>query len=225
MRWGLLLAALLLPLPALPALARPVVVVELFTSEACSDCPPAEQFLRQLQASDPAVLPLSFHVTYWDGPTWTDRYSLQASTDRQDWYAGLQNSEMFTPETVVNGTKALVGSDRAGITAAIAAAGGAASVPVAVAVRDGARVAVAVGAGAGLATVWLIGYDPLHITAIGGGENGGATVAEANVVRSISRLGTWHSAAATFGAARPAGAKLAVLVQRDDGGIEGAASN
>ena len=221
MRWGLLLAALLLPLPAL---ARPVVVVvELFTSEACSDCPPAERFLRQLQASDPAVLPLSFHVTYWNGPTWTDRYSLQASTDRQDWYAGLQNSEMFTPETVVDGTKALVGSDRAGITAAIAAAGGAASVPVAV--RDGARVAVAVGAGAGPATVWLIGYDPLHITAIGGGENGGATVAEANVVRSISRLGTWRGAAATFGAARPAGAKLAVLVQRDDGGIEGAASD
>ncbi len=219
MRWGLLLAALLLPGPAL---ARPVVV-ELFTSEACSDCPPAERFLRQLQASDPKILPLSFHVTYWDGPAWTDRYSLQASTDRQDWYAGLQNSEMYTPETVVDGAKALVGSDRAGITAAIGAAQVAASVPVAV--RDGAQVVVTVGAGAGPATVWLFGYDKLHVTPIGGGENGGATVAEANVVRSISRLGTWRGPAATFGGVRPAGAKLAVLVQRDDGVIEGAATD
>ena len=219
MRWGLLLAALLLPGPAL---ARPVVV-ELFTSEACSDCPPAERFLRQLQASDPKILPLSFHVTYWDGPAWTDRYSLQASTDRQDWYAGLQNSEMYTPETVVDGGKALVGSDRAGITAAIGAAQGAASVPVAV--RDGAQVVVTVGGrcGAGDGVAVRLRQAACHAD---------RRRREWRRDRGRSERGSQHLTARHLARAGgdvrrgPAGgAKLAVLVQRDDGVIEGAATD
>ena len=71
---------------ARPAEARPVVV-ELFTSEACSSCPPAEALLAQLQ-KDPKILPLAFHVTYWNGPAWTDKYSLGGATDRQSFLCG-----------------------------------------------------------------------------------------------------------------------------------------
>jgi len=222
----LLLAAAFLAV-ALPAAARPVVV-ELFTSEACSSCPPADDLLASLQARDPGILLLSLHVTYWNGPAWTDRFALTAATERQAWYAGLAHSQnVYTPEAVVDGGAQLVGSDRAGLTAAIAAAKAAAGAPVPVSVQGGAMIKVTVGAASaeGSGDIWLFGYDPLHVTQVGGGENGGARLTEVNVVRSMADLGTWLGGFQSFSIPRPAGTKLAVVLQAANGAIEGAATD
>jgi hypothetical protein len=120
-----------------------------------------------------------------------------------------------------------VGSDRASVTAAINAAKNAPTAAVPVSLRDGAAVTVTIGAAReqGPATAWLIGYDAQHTTRIGGGENGGATIAEVNVVRSIAALGVWQGGPLAFSVARPAGIRLAVLLQRPDGTIAGAATD
>jgi hypothetical protein len=216
-----LLAALILL--AAPAQARPVVV-ELFTSQACSSCPPADALLATL-AKNPSILPLSFNVTYWNSAAWTDHDALQAGTDRQYWYASLGNSQqVYTPEAVVDGTAQLVGSNGPGVRAAIATAQAAPAGDVPVALSGGPMLTVALGAGSGPATVWLFGYDAVHTTHIGGGENGGAVLTEVNVVRSISNLGSWTGQKMAFTMSRPVGQHMAVLLQTASGAILGAAA-
>lgn len=221
MRW-LLLVIFLLPVTAM---ARPVVI-ELFTSEACSSCPPADALLGQLKQEQRDLLALDLHVTYWNGGGWTDPYSLRAATERQEWYADLKRShELYTPEAVVDGETALVGSDRAGVLEAIARArrgAGRNTVPLQITL-DGGLVRVAVGRGSGSARLWLFGFDDTHTTHIGGGENIGATLSEVNVVRSITAVGSWQGDAQNFTLPRPNGAHLAAVLQRDDGSIVGAA--
>jgi hypothetical protein len=215
-----LLLAAALALIAGAAQARPVLV-EMFTSQACSSCPPADALLATL-AKDPAILPLSFNVTYWNSPAWTDAYGLTEATDRQTWYAGLRGSqEVYTPEAVVDGTTQLTGSDRAGVTSAIAAARTAPAGDVKVTISGGAMIKVTAGAGAGGAELWLFGFDPSHTTRIGGGENGGATLTEVNVVRSVRDLGLWTGQMISMSFSRPAGARMAAILQRPDGGIIG----
>jgi hypothetical protein len=230
MKMKILTSFVLLGLSTGTALAttRPVVV-ELFTSQACSDCPPADALLRHVQAQDHDVLALDLHVTYWNGASWTDPYSLQSATDRQNYYAALQqSSEVYTPEAVVDGQKQFVGSDRDMMAAAIdqartkIAAGG--TVPVSIN-AGGEGLSVHVGRGIGMGTVWLFGFDPQHTTHVLGGENGGATLSEVNVVRSITRLGAWNGQPMVLNTQPPAGEKFAVLVQKPDGAILGAASN
>lgn len=210
------------------AQARPVVV-ELFTSEACSSCPPAEALIARLQKSDPNILALSFHVNYWDGPAWKDKFSLAAATDRQTWYVGLKKSqEVYTPEAVVDGTAQMVGSNEAAVTNAIASAD--TSNAVTVGVNIGQMITIHVGDGTGAdavggAKIWLFGYDTSHTTQIGGGENGGATIHEVNVVRSIMPLGTWTDIASTYNMPKPLGEHVAVLLQAANGQILGAASD
>ncbi|MGH7051405.1 MAG: DUF1223 domain-containing protein [Acetobacteraceae bacterium] len=226
MRWLFLATLLLSALPS-AAVARPVVI-ELFTSEACSSCPPADLLLGRLKTEQKDVLALDLHVTYWNGSGWTDPYSLRAATERQQWYTDRKGvNELYTPEAVVDGETALVGSDRRGMLAAIRRArrgAGKDAVPLRI-TRDGNRIRVAVGRGSGPARLWLFGFDDTHTTHIGGGENGGATLTEVNVVRSITSVGTWRGDARSFALARPKGAHLALVLQRDDGSIIGAASD
>jgi hypothetical protein len=213
-----------------PALAAPrPVVVELFTSQACSDCPPADALLKNVQAENPDVLALDLHVTYWDGAFWTDPFSLQTATDRQNYYASLGgNPQVYTPEAVVDGETQFVGSDGAAMAAAIEqarakiAAGGVVSVAIS---ANAGELSVHVGQGQDKGTIWLFGFDPNHTTHVLGGENGGATLSEVNVVRSISRLGIWNGQAMTLSIRPPAGETFAILVQKQDGTIIGAASN
>jgi len=222
MRFFIALAMILCA--SLPAQARPVVI-ELFTSEACSSCPPAEALLAALK-KDPNILPLAFHVTYWNGPAWTDKYSLPGATDRQSFYAGVQHSQdVYTPEAVVDGTAGMVGSDHAAVTSAIQAAAAAPGQNVPVHVSGGDKVTVSVGAGTGTATIWLFGFDGAHTTQIGGGENGGATLKEVNVVRSITNLGGWTGTGMTYTMPKPAGEHMAVLLQQADGTVLGAAAD
>lgn len=216
-----------LVVPAI-AQARPVVV-ELFTSEACSSCPPAEALIARLQKSEPNILALSFHVNYWDGPAWKDKYSLAAATDRQTWYVGLKNSqEVYTPEAVVDGTAQMVGSNQAEVTGTIAGANTANAVPVSI--TGGPMLTIKVGDAANApaltgAKIWLFGYDGSHTTQIGGGENGGATIHEVNVVRSIMPLGNFTGIASTYTMPKPLGEHVAVLLQGANGQILGAASD
>lgn len=221
------LAAALGPalLSGAPAMARErPVVVELFTSQGCSSCPPAEAVLAEL-ARRPDVLALGFHVTYWDDLGWKDPFSFEGATQRQAAYSGqLGSGTSFTPQMVVDGRYSLVGSRRAEAASTLAKAAGQASTAADVAVtRKGGRVSVTIGAGSGSARVLLVGYDPAHSTAIARGENGGRTIAQANVVRSLRAIAAWNGAALTLNEAAPVGQDIAVLLQESSGRIVGAA--
>ena len=212
------------------AAPRPVVV-ELFTSQGCSDCPPADSLLRQVQTTDPDVLALDLHVTYWDSSTWTDPFSLRSATDLQNYYAALRHtSEVYTPEAVVDGKAQFVGSDRDAMMTAIEQAKAeikeSSVVSVSVA-PSGGRVSIHVDGtkrSAAAAEVWLFGFDPMHTTRVGGGENSGASLTEVNVVRSVTELGTWNGRVFEQNVQAPPGMHFAVVVQRHDGAILGAAT-
>ena len=221
----LIAALLLFTAGAAPAeTPRGPVVLELFTSEGCSSCPPADALLTEL-ATHPDLLPLAFHVTYWDSLGWKDPFSLAAATARQRAYAEhLGSDTVYTPELVVNGQRAVVGSDRGAVAAAIEAASHAAPALASLRLRAGqAGLAVDVGGGSGSATIWLAGYDHQHRTAIGRGENGGRTLLEANIVRSMRPIGTWTGQPMHFDVEPVAGEEAAVLLQAPDGRILGAA--
>jgi hypothetical protein len=209
---------------ASPALARPVLL-ELFTSQSCSSCPPAEALLSSLQASRADILPLSFHVDYWNALSWKDPFSSRAATDRQRGYAAALGTEVFTPQLVVDGRASAVGSDPQAVSSAIAAAQRAQAPGPAVrvqAAQGGLAITVAAGHGAG--DVLLAGYDPYHETRVAAGENGGVTLKETNVVRSLRRVGHWDGAALRLTVPLQAGERQAVFLQGPDGTILAAAA-
>jgi hypothetical protein len=210
------------------AAQRPVVV-ELFTSLACSDCPPADALLARVRAQDSDVLALDLHVTYWNDASWTDPYSLPGADALQSEYAALRHDPtVYTPEAVVDGQHSFVGSDRRAMSVAIErakariAAGGSAPVVID---RTAHELRIFIGSGRGAGTVWLFGFNPARTTAVRGGENAGATVGEVNVVRSITRLGDWRGRRLELHTRPPAGTEFAVLVQSPDGLILAAASS
>ncbi len=172
---------------------RPPVVVELFTSQGCSSCPPADEFLTEL-AMRPDVIALSLHVDYWDYIGWKDPYGSPMITKRQRRYAAaLGLRYVFTPQMIVDGRDSLVGSDRGAVESAIAAARARQkSVDVSFRPDGGGVVVIAAGeAPAAGATVWQAIYDEVQETVVKRGENAGRTIRNVNVVRSFERLGTW----------------------------------
>lgn len=211
-------------LPLVAAAAERPVVVELFTSQGCSSCPPADAYLTELSRHRGDILPLAFHVTYWNSLGWRDPYSLDAATERQAEYGARFGDGSYTPEMVVDGRKGLVGSDRANAERIIDAAKHSDVTAAAVAItRGGSSVSITVSRGSGNANVLLIGFDPEHRTAIGRGENSGRTLTELNIVRSIRSLGSWNGAPITFHVPLLQGQRAAVLLEAPDGSIVGAA--
>jgi hypothetical protein len=207
-----------------PALARPVLV-ELFTSQSCSSCPPADALLGKIKAQDHDILPLSFDVTYWDDLGWKDTDSLTAATDRQDWYASLRHStEVYTPEAVVDGHAQFVGSSAGQMSAALAAAKAAPAGDVPISISGQDNLALSIGSGAGAGSMLLVGYDDKHVTKVHAGENGGATITEVNVVRAMVPLGHWSGTPLTLRAPRPAGQHVVVILQAADGRVLGLAT-
>jgi hypothetical protein len=207
-----------------PAGADPQpAVVELFTSQGCSSCPPADALLGEL-ARRGDVLALGFHISYWDGLGWKDPLSNQASTDRQKAYARRFNDRVYTPQIVVDGTSEMVGSDRAAVFAALgdaSAARPAAIAPVSFA-ADGRSVAIGSGAGAG--EVVLVRFAQRRTTPVGAGENTGRIADDFNGVEALSTLGAWDGTTLRFAIEPPgSGEGLAVLVQAPDGHMLGAA--
>ncbi len=218
-RAALLLVGMGLAMP-LAARARPVVV-ELFTSQACAACLPADALLASY-AKNPGVLPLSLNVPYWNSPAWKDPDSLAAATARQAWYAAIANSQnVYTPQTIVDGTVALAGADAARLETAIAAARAAPAGNVPVSVKGGAMVRITIGMGSGNANILLLGFDAKRVTHISGGVNRGTVLTEVNVVRSITSLGPWSGQEMAMSMSRPAGRHMAVLLQAGNGAIIG----
>ena len=192
------------------AAARPAVV-ELFTSQGCSSCPPAEAYLGKLTARTD-VIALAFHVTYWDDLGWRDRFGLTEAVDRQNLYAkNFRSASVYTPQLVIDGLSGTPGTDLR-----LAAASDA--VPVAVDVVDG-NVQVEVGTNPHFTggDVVLLSYLRHAVSAIGRGENAGRKLEEFNIVRGIRKLGAWHGDGARFSV--PVGSlpadvtDVAVLVQ------------
>src|SRR5581483_776178 len=218
----LALAAALAPVAALAA-DRPVVV-ELFTSQGCSSCPPANAYLNDLVRDRRDVLALAFHVTYWDRLGWKDPFSMEAATERQDRYGHRFGDGSYTPEIVIDGASSHVGSRRDEVGPAIYAAKrhGRTATSVRVA-KAGDQLTIDVADGNGNGKVQLVGFDRDHETAIRRGENGGRTLRESNVVRSVREVGDWQGKALHISEKFPDGEEAAVIVQAPDGRIVGAA--
>lgn len=219
-----LAAALIAAATGAPAAhAAGPIVVELFTSQSCSSCPPADALLAELERTEPDLLPLDLHVTYWDRLGWKDPYSLQAATDRQYRYAEqLGASQVYTPQLIVAGRHQAIGSDRPAVLAALAAARAEAraqAAPALALVPDGAGLRLEAGAGQGAATLWLVGFDARRTTAVRAGENGGRRLTEVNIVRALRPVAEWRGAALSLALARPQGERAAVLLQDASGRI------
>jgi hypothetical protein len=204
--------------PATAQDANGPVVVELFTSQGCSSCPPANANLAAI-ADKPGVLALSFGVTYWDYLGWKDTFAQPAFTDRQRNYEGpLGHDGPFTPQIVVDGKADTVGNVRADVESLIAAAHRTPLTHLHLAANT-----LTIDAGqapARAADVWLVRYDPrIEQVPVQRGENAGVTLPHKNVVRSLTRLGVWNGTAASFHLPpADAGLSTAVLVQAPDGG-------
>ena len=209
--------------PAIADAADRPVVVELFTSQGCSSCPPANAYLNDLARERHDVLPLAFHVTYWDRLGWKDPFSLPAATDRQARYGSRFGDGSYTPEIVVDGLNSHVGSYRDEIGSAIDRAKAAATTAAVKVSRDGNQLLVEVGPGEGRGRVLLVGFDHYHKTAIRRGENGGRTFEELNVVRSVRPLADWQGKMLRLTEQTPEGEDAAVLIEASDGRIVGAA--
>ncbi len=222
MRNALILLLATLATPALTTQAkaeqtRPVVV-ELFTSQGCSSCPPADALLTELTRR-PDVLPLAFHVTYWNNLGWKDPYSLDIATARQRAYQRqLDADNIYTPQMIVDGRTDVVGSDRRNVERAISAAKASMTVPLTL-TNDATGLHIDIGAGQGQAALLLIGYDSAHQTAIGRGENAGRKLTESNIVRSLAVLAPWNGTAQHLQAKLPEGEHTVAILQDSAGRI------
>jgi hypothetical protein len=220
------LAAVLTAALSLPAVAEstsPPVVVELFTSQGCSSCPPADAYLGEL-ARRPDILALGFHIDYWNYIGWTDPYSLPLAAQRQRAYSQrLGLHYVYTPQMVVDGGGEGVGSEpdkiaplldaarqrlRPGPTLSLEKRGG------------GFHIHIGAGQAPSAATVWLVGIDRRDETKVLRGENEGTTASDYQVVRSFKSVGAWHGQPLDLDL--PAGAatgdQIAVLLQLDGTG-------
>jgi hypothetical protein len=171
-------------------------VVELFTSQGCSSCPAADKVLAEYSNRND-VLALSYHVDYWDYLGWKDTLASRDYSQRQrDYSAARGDSDVYTPQLVIDGRSDLPGSLRAEIEGAIASNTNLA-VPIAMAQR-GDAVTVSVGAAAGNvphATLWLVMYDRTVTVPIARGENSGKTITYTNVVRKMRPIAMWTGSA------------------------------
>lgn len=199
------------------ATAEAPIVVELYQSQGCSSCPPANAAVNAV-TNQPGIIALSFAVTYWDRLGWRDMFADKSYTQRQYDYAhALGNPNVYTPQIVINGKTALTGIKRGELATALGEAKPIAGGPSVDIMPD----AIRIGAGTGSANIWLVSYDPrIQNVAIRSGENGGRILPHKNIVRSLVKLGVWSGA--SIRVKRPMadqkGLKNVVLVQRQGAG-------
>jgi hypothetical protein len=183
------------------AQSEPRAVIELFTSQGCSSCPPADKLLGQF-AADPSLVAMSLPVDYWDYLGWKDTLAQRGHWKREQAYARARgDGQVYTPQAVVNGVLHVVGSDKDAIEHAIEKSrenAAALSLPVTLAVADGS-VTVNVPAGKDVGSeVWLCPITKAVTVAIGRGENRGRTITYHNVVRRWLKLGDWSGKSLTW---------------------------
>jgi hypothetical protein len=196
------------------------VVVELFTSQGCSSCPPAEALLGEL-ANRPDVIALEFHVDYWDYIGWKDAFAKPDFTERQRAYVrSLKGRYSYTPQMVIDGQTHVVGSHRDEVEFLIRKYRDMETDGPAVAMkRKGETLDVSVGSAkaGGTYDVVLVTFDKPHVTEVRRGENRGRKLTNANVVREIKSIGTWSGKAKSFDvplAGMDGDGGCAVLVQK-----------
>ncbi len=203
----LLLAA---PLPA-----ATVQVIELYQSQGCSSCPPANAALNGI-ADRTDIIALSFAVTYWDQLGWTDRFAKPAFTARQRAYAASMGAEsVYTPQMVLNGRKAIVGSRKGELEAALKSAP---TLPgVAFRLENGS---VHTAAGGPPRDIWLVSYDPrIQQVAVKAGENSGRTLPHRNIVTGLQLIGKSGSRPLKLPPAIPGQSRILLLQEPDAGPI------
>ncbi|WP_420407818.1 DUF1223 domain-containing protein [Hoeflea sp.] len=187
-------------LPATAAASDFKAVVELFTSQGCSSCPPADAELARL-AEEGDVLALSYHVDYWNYRGWVDTLATRDSTERQYGYAEtLKRKGVYTPQAVVNGVDHANGANPAAVQALIdkhAATGQGLSVEVEAAYDD-AGVTISIGPGSGEASIVAVYFDDSNTVEIERGENAGSTITYRHSVREIETVGMWAGTAQTL---------------------------
>ena len=208
-RWSGALGASALGVCAIVAIIRPAhadprAVVELFTSQGCSSCPPADQIIGEL-AKDPNVIALSMPIEYWDYLGWKDTLADSRFSARQKAYSQMRGDrDVYTPQVIVNGSANVIGSDRAGIESAILntqKAVGVMSVPVTMTL-SGKQINVSVAASkattSGHGEVWICSVSKAVPISIGRGENRGRQVTYYNVVRNILKVGDWNGSSGSW---------------------------
>ncbi len=174
--------------------AKPPVLVELFTSQGCSSCPPADKLAGKLATRDDVVV-VSLNVDYWDYLGWKDTLARAEFTKRQMDYAHARgDGDVYTPQMVINGAAHVVGSNQGPVEDAIATAA-AASVAVNVSAKENELI-IDIGEGAASeATIWLMAVNPAVEVVIERGENSGSTITYHNVVRGLVPAGMWKGTA------------------------------
>jgi hypothetical protein len=181
-----------------PAHADPRAVVELFTSQGCSSCPPADKIIGDL-SSDPSIIALSMPIDYWDYLGWKDTLADSRFSARQRAYSRMRGDrEVYTPQVVVNGSTHVIGSDRTGIDNAIGKTdrgAGVMSVPVTMSL-SGKQINVSVAASkeptASHGEVWICSVARSVPISIAKGENRGQQITYHNVVRNLLKVGDWN---------------------------------
>jgi hypothetical protein len=197
---GSLVAATVAVAPAWAGERAGPVVVELFTSQGCNSCPPADAYLGEL-AKRPDILALSWHVDYWDYIGWKDPFAQHAFTVRQHAYSrSLAERYVYTPQMVINGHLQGIGSERADIERLIGEAKteqtrAAARGPRLSLVGDGVHIE---GGPVTPSNVWIAIFDPQHSTAVEQGENAGQRLGEYNVVREWTQIGKYDGKPVTL---------------------------
>jgi len=173
---------------------RGPTVVELYTSQGCSSCPPADALLGKLAKME-GILALSFHVDYWDYIGWKDPFAKPINSQRQREYSRIfRKSYVYTPQMVIHGMAEATGSNAAAINASIKHAKLAPDTPIKLTrLKSGdLKIRIARGRQPGQASVWLVFFDPVHSTKIRRGENRGVKLNNYNVVRSLQKIGDWR---------------------------------
>jgi hypothetical protein len=198
-------------------------VLELFTSQGCSSCPPADRLLTTL-ARDPSRIALTFPIDYWDFIGWKDTFAEPAFTARQKAYAAARgDSHVYTPQAVVDGLVDTVGSDRAAIEQAVTTYkghNGALAVPIQLRESDGV-LHIDIGAGeGGPAGVYVLRVLRSRTVTIGRGENSGHTVTYTNVVRVIRKIGEWDGTNQKFSLSELRGDDEGYVVLLQQGSLE-----
>lgn len=202
------------------ASSEPVVVVELYTSQGCSSCPPADAYFTAL-AEDPRVIPLALHVDYWDYIGWEDTFANPKFTDRQKAYAHAVGSRtIYTPQMIVGGRDRVEGHQPDLVTELIREQVLAAQSVALVMQRTGDRLHIQarpVAAIKGPVRVQLVRYRPSEDVMIEHGENAGMTVRYTNIVTSWQMIGEWPGAAPLDMQTEVSGDDPAVVILQQDG--------
>lgn len=203
------------------------VVVELFTSQGCSSCPPADALMHKL-AARPDVIALSMHVDYWDYIGWKDEFGRPENTARQKAYAAQAGRRsVYTPQMIINGEDSVVGTHPMDVADLIAKhTVQARDVTLELARAGGTLTIAATARGAGAYDVTLVRFTPKRTTAIKRGENAGKTITYVNVVSDLKILGNWDGRAPLQLSANVGKGPVAVFIQRaKHGQIEAAATS